>query len=200
MGGLLDDYVSLGILADPAAAAGKKAAAATARSQRPELLQRVPWMPALKGIRSPLLRLHQGGWWMAGGQGRAGWSGAKLAVGNCTVVAGSGGVCARRSQRLQTVPAAARPSRFPPSLLPPPFFPGAEMVEFCRYLAPSPAEAAARQAAIDRWGLGARAAQPRLSRRLQRLGWRRLRQVAELWHGRGGWLRAGSFPLVSKLV
>ncbi|PRW59743.1 non-canonical poly(A) RNA polymerase PAPD5 [Chlorella sorokiniana] len=83
VGNLLDDYVLLGILEDPAAAATKKAAAA-ARSQRPELLQRVPWMAALKGIRSPLLRVHQ------------------------------------------------------------------EIVEFCRYLAPSPAEAAARQAAIDR--------------------------------------------------
>ncbi|KAI7844721.1 hypothetical protein COHA_001808 [Chlorella ohadii] len=83
VGNLLDDYVSLGILEDPAAAASKKAAAA-ARSQRPELLERVPWMAAFKGIRSPLLRLHQ------------------------------------------------------------------EVVEFCRYLAPSPAEAAARQAAIDR--------------------------------------------------
>lgn len=60
VGNLLDDYVSLGILEDPAAAASKKAAA-VARSQRPELLQRVPWMAALKGIRSPLLRLHQGG-------------------------------------------------------------------------------------------------------------------------------------------
>ena len=60
VGNLLDDYVSLGILEDPAAAASKKAAAA-ARSQRPELLERVPWMAAFKGIRSPLLRLHQGG-------------------------------------------------------------------------------------------------------------------------------------------
>lgn len=54
--------MSLGILDDPAAAASKKAAAA-ARSQRSELLQRVPWMAALKGIRSPLLRLHQGACW-----------------------------------------------------------------------------------------------------------------------------------------
>lgn len=65
---MLDDYVSLGILEDPVAAASKKAAAAS-RSQRPELLERVPWMAALKGIRSPLLRLHQG----ARGGGMASW-------------------------------------------------------------------------------------------------------------------------------
>ena len=39
------------------------------------------------------------------------------------------------------------PSPPPPCL---PALPAAEVVEFCRYLAPSPPEQAARQAAIDR--------------------------------------------------
>lgn len=81
---LLDDYVALGLIADPAAAAAADAKAATpCASSRPEQLKAVPWVGSLKGIRSPLLRLHQ------------------------------------------------------------------EVVEFCRYLAPSPGEQAARQAAID---------------------------------------------------
>jgi hypothetical protein len=61
-GSLLDDYVALRILEDPAAAAAKKvaAAAAAASSSRPEELKVVPWLGSLKGIRSPLMRLHQG--------------------------------------------------------------------------------------------------------------------------------------------
>lgn len=57
---LLGDYVSLGILEDPAAAAAKAEATAARRSARPELLTAVPWAGVLKGVRSPLLRLHQG--------------------------------------------------------------------------------------------------------------------------------------------
>ncbi len=56
---LLGDYVSLGILEDPSAAAKKEAVTAR-QSVRPELLTAVPWAASLKGIRSPLLRLHQG--------------------------------------------------------------------------------------------------------------------------------------------
>lgn len=85
VGSLLDDYVSLGILDNPAAAGAAAAGAPKpAGSTRPQPLKRVPWMAALKGIRSPLLRLHQ------------------------------------------------------------------EIVEFCRYLAPSAEEQAQRQAAMDR--------------------------------------------------
>lgn len=63
MGSLLDDYVSLGILDNPAAAGAAAAGAPKpAGSTRPQPLKRVPWMAALKGIRSPLLRLHQGMW------------------------------------------------------------------------------------------------------------------------------------------
>jgi hypothetical protein len=74
-GSLLDDYVALGILEDPAAAAAKKvaaaaAAAAASSSSRPEELKVVPWLGALKGIRSPLMRLHQGAPGSAGGNGR----------------------------------------------------------------------------------------------------------------------------------
>lgn len=74
-GALLSDYISLGILEDPsaaAAAAAAKAAAARAGSHggggssRPDVLERVPWLGALKGIRSPLLRLHQGARWVEG--------------------------------------------------------------------------------------------------------------------------------------
>lgn len=54
---LLGEFIPLG----EAAAAVAKPAAATDAGQRPELLKRVPWLKALKGIRSPLLRLHQGG-------------------------------------------------------------------------------------------------------------------------------------------
>ncbi|KAI3436347.1 hypothetical protein D9Q98_002400 [Chlorella vulgaris] len=84
VGSLLDDYVLQGILDDPAKVKAAAAAKAAARSSRPELLKRVPWLASLNGIRSPLLRLHQ------------------------------------------------------------------EIVEFCRYLAPSPEEQVQRQAAIDR--------------------------------------------------
>ena len=65
---LLDDFIPVG------PAAGAAAAAAAAPEQgRPPLLTGVPWLRSLKGIRSPLMRLHQGGReWLAGGQrGRA---------------------------------------------------------------------------------------------------------------------------------
>lgn len=61
---LLSDYVSLGLLGEPAAAAAAAPAPekpARGGSSRPEPLERVPWLASLKGIRSPLLRLHQGG-------------------------------------------------------------------------------------------------------------------------------------------
>ena len=76
--GLLDDYVSLGLIAPPQAAAPSPA------STRPPQLAEVPWQASLRGFSSPLVKLHQ------------------------------------------------------------------EIVEFCRYLSPAPAEAAARKAAIDR--------------------------------------------------
>jgi non-canonical poly(A) RNA polymerase PAPD5/7 len=58
--GLLADYVSLGLLAAPRGAAADAAAAAAAAARaRPPPLARVPWLPALRGISSPLLRLHQ---------------------------------------------------------------------------------------------------------------------------------------------
>lgn len=60
---LLSDYVSLGIIEDAAAVAPASAAAAKPASsggKRPEPLKRVPWLASLKGIRSPLLRLHEG--------------------------------------------------------------------------------------------------------------------------------------------
>lgn len=180
---LLGDYVALGILDDPAAAAAEKAAATVRQSARPELLPSVPWMAALKGIRSPLLRLHQG---EPHAQPRAQQYGCPLANAGehrappprgpyqrpgsapqmvqrpaCRWVcraappcrAGAGLRCApslrcgRQDSRVFSQGPRALPvsHSFPTSLFPPP----AEVVEFCRYLAPSPAESAARQAAID---------------------------------------------------
>lgn len=55
---LLSDYVTMGLLADPAAA-GEAAAADSDGDGPPPELPRAPWLSALRGISSPMLRLHQ---------------------------------------------------------------------------------------------------------------------------------------------